>query len=69
MGYKLFHRQKMGRAERHHRSSWVRITMRLTDLHTHGASRAFAVGLVSNLYSRIFSGNAFVVMVCGPSFF
>ena len=38
----------------------------VTDLHAHYPSRAFAVGLVSNLYSRIFSGNAFVVMVCCP---
>ncbi|KIM43997.1 hypothetical protein M413DRAFT_372556 [Hebeloma cylindrosporum] len=29
---------------------------------------AFAVGLVSNLYSRIFSGNAFVVMITGILF-
>ena len=78
MGYKLLYWSALRRPERHYCCGRVSITPRtdgtvntddcylLRSLPlpaTFAHDSAFAVGLVSNLYSRIFSGNAFVVMV------
>lgn len=67
MGHKLLYGETVRRSERYYRRRWVRVSVFIVLVRIvieHFICRAFAVGLVANLYARLLKGNAFVVMVC-----
>ena len=67
MGHKLLYGETVRWSERHQRRRWVSASilfMLVRIVIENPICRAFAVGLVANLYARLLKGNAFVVMVC-----